>query len=156
MKQSRQTTDNLLEGSLWRLFALAYPSSSVDQYRKSAVNSASPLQLIVMLYDGALRFMEGAKHAMSQDDLYRQNELCQKAQNILAELMSCLDLKTGEVAQNLLSLYTYTYDQLVQANINDDPEPIDRAIKVMSDLRDSWVQLETATKAAVEPRDVAA
>ena len=157
MKDKAKPTDNLLEGSPWRLVTLAYPSTSVDQYRKSAVNSASPLQLVVMLYDGALRFMEGAKHAMAQEDLYRQNELCQKAQNIMVELMSCLDTTAGgEIAQSLLSLYTYSYDQLVEANINDDPEPIDRAIKVMSDLRESWAQLESMTKTPVEQSDVAA
>lgn len=122
---------------------MAYGQTSIDQYRKNAVNGASPLRLVVMLYDGCLKFIEATKHAMSQGDLFKQNEQCQKAQNIVAELMSSLDMKRGgDIAQNLFALYSYVYDRLVQANLEDNPMYLDQALKVMSDLRESWVELE--------------
>jgi flagellar protein FliS len=120
---------------------LAY--SSIDQYRKSSVSSASPLQLVVMLYDGALRFMEAGKHAMAKRDVFAQNENITKAQRILSELLSTLDLEQGgEVATNLMSIYTYVYDRLVEANIEDKPEIVDECITIMSELRESWVEIE--------------
>lgn len=117
--------------------------SSIDQYRKSSVSSASPLQLVVMLYDGALRFMEAGKHAMQKRDVFAQNENITKAQRIISELLSTLDLdQGGEVASNLLSIYTYVYDRLVEANIEDKPEVIDECMTILSELRESWVAIE--------------
>lgn len=120
-----------------------------QEYQKSAVNGATPLQLVLMLYDGALRFMEAGRHAMVHKDLPKQNDFLQRAQRIVMELMSCLDLERGsEVAKNLLSLYSFVLNELVIANMGDDPAGIDRSIKVMSDLRESWAQLHEAIQTA--------
>ena len=125
---------------------LAY-GKYVHEYQKSAVNGASPLQLIVMLYDGALRLMEGGKHAMAQKDLEKQNSNLIRAQKIFTELISCLDMeKGGEIARNLLGLYGFCVNQLVEANIYDRTENIDVCIRIMSDLRESWVTLEQQSK----------
>lgn len=125
---------------------MAYPNSSINQYRKAAVSTASPLQLVVMLYDGALRFLNAAKAHMEEGNLYKQNENCQRAQDIVAELISCLDLERGgEIAQNLFALYTFVYDRIVQANVEDTPIYLDQAMKVLIDLRESWSQLERQT-----------
>jgi flagellar protein FliS len=112
------------------------------EYRKNAVNGASPLQLVIMLYDGALRYMEGGRHAIAHGDLNKQNEQLQKAQKIVMELMSCLDMEQGgEVARNLLSLYTYVLNELVKANLEDSADRIDRCMKVFRDLRESWASI---------------
>jgi flagellar protein FliS len=124
---------------------LAY-ARFTQEYQKSAVNGASPLQLIVMLYDGALRFMEAGKHAMQHGERDKQNETLQRAQKIVLELMGCLDMeKGGDIAKNLFSLYSYVINELVTSNIKDEPAGIDRSMKVISDLRESWVQLEAST-----------
>ena len=87
--------------------------------------------------------MEAGKHAMKLGDLPKQDASLQKAQRIVMELMSCLDLKQGgEVAKNLLALYSYILNQLVDANVGDKTEPIDRCIQVMSELRESWSEVE--------------
>lgn len=122
---------------------MAYPNSSVQQYRKSAIDGASPLQLVIMLYDGATRFLNAAKAAMAEGNLHKQNEMCQRAQDIVTELISCLDMqKGGEVASNLFALYTFVFDRIVQANIEDSSLYLDQAMKVLSDLRESWAILE--------------
>lgn len=121
------------------------------EYRKQAVNGASPLQLIVMLYDGALRFMEAGRAAIVAGNLEQQNASLQKAQRIIAELISCLDMaQGGEIAQNLFGLYTYCYNQLVEANFDDRADLVDQVMKIMSDLRESWVQLESQQRVPEE------
>ncbi len=133
--------------------------SSIDQYRKSAVSGASPLQLVIMLYDGALRFMEAGRHAMLKREVYQQNDNLTKAQRIISELLSTLDLQQGgEVAKNLFSIYTYVYDKLVEANLEDKPEIVEECTTILSELRESWVELEKRFRASavVEGQDNAA
>ena len=87
--------------------------------------------------------MDASKRAMAAGDLYKQNEQSVRAQNIVIELMSTLDMKQGgEIAQNLMSLYTFVLEKLIEGNIEDKPESIDVAANIMSELRDGWVQLE--------------
>jgi flagellar protein FliS len=125
---------------------LAY-GNAANAYRKNAALGASKVQLVVMLYDGALRFMEEGKRAMNEKDLETQNTKLQRAQRIVAELMGSLNLKVGgEVTENLLKLYTFVMNELVEANVTDDPKKIDNAMKVMSELRESWVEIEKMTK----------
>lgn len=101
-----------------------------------------------MLYDGALRFLNQAKVAMRQKNYERQNDQCKRAQDIISELMSCLDReKGGEIASNLMSLYVFAYDRIVQGNLEDSEEYIDQAMKVLTDLRESWAELENMTAA---------
>ncbi len=121
---------------------MAY-GNHVQEYRKNAVNGASPVQLVVMLYDGALRFMEAGKAAMLRGDLPTQNHNLQKAQRIVLELMATLNMdQGGDISKNLMALYTFVLEQLVEANVQDSPEPIDHAMKTMSGLRESWAELE--------------
>jgi flagellar secretion chaperone FliS len=126
---------------------LAY-GRQVHEYRKNAVNGASPLQLIIMLYDGSLRFLEGGKRAMESGDREKQNENLQRAQKIVMELMSCLDMEQGgEISKNLLGIYSYVLNELVMANLRDEVEPIERCMKILRDLRESWCELEKKLKA---------
>jgi flagellar protein FliS len=126
---------------------MAY-SNQLNAYQSAQVTSASPLQLVVMLYDGAVRFIKTGKDAMASGDLYAQNHNLQKAQKIVTELISCLDMNQGgEVAQNLLALYGFVYNNLVTANLSDDPVLLDQSVKVLEDLRTSWAQLELQRRA---------
>jgi flagellar secretion chaperone FliS len=121
---------------------LAY-GNAANAYRKNATLGASPVQLIVMLYDGALRFMEEGKSAIIAKDFETQNTKLQRSQKIIIELMSSLDMKKGgEISKNLLSLYTFVLNELVDANLMDDPKRVDNAARTMSDLRESWVEVD--------------
>lgn len=118
---------------------MAYATTQIAQYRKGAVGGASPLQLIIMLYDGAMRHMQTAKLAMESNDLFQQNKSIQATQRIIAELMSSLDMERGgDIAKNLLSLYSFVYNRLMEANIQDNMEMLDECMKLISDLGDSW------------------
>lgn len=121
-------------------------------YRQNAVMGASPVQLVVMMYDGALRFMEEGKRAMAAKDLDTQNTKLQRAQKIVVELMSTLNIQQGgDIARNLLGLYTFVVNELVEGNINDDPSRIENAMKTMSELREGWARLEQVPKMEATP-----
>lgn len=125
-------------------------SNYAHEYRKQAVQTASPLELVVMLYDGALRFMEAGKQAMADRDNFRKNDQLQRAQKIVTELMCCLDMQQGgEIAQNLFAIYSYVHNTLVEANVAEDPGKIDECVAILSQLRDGWAQIhrDLATKA---------
>lgn len=127
---------------------MAYSNPYLNEYRKTAVNSASPLQLVVMLYDGALRHLHAGCVAMESKNYFEQNASFTKAQKVLSELMACLDMqKGGEVAHQLMALYTYCYNQIVEANIEDDPAKVRNCEHVLRELRESWVKLESDWRA---------
>lgn len=100
-----------------------------------------------MLYDGAMRFMEAGKHAIQTGDLEAQNVQLQKAQRIVTELMACLDTEQGgDIAKNLLALYMFVLNQLVEANIKDDAKAVEVCIGIFSELRESWFKLEQSSR----------
>jgi flagellar protein FliS len=96
-----------------------------------------------MLYDGALRFIEQGRVAMEAKNTYQQHESLVKAQRIISELTACLDMKQGGIiSENLFALYTFCYNELVEANLADNPEKLATASKVLEDLRSSWISIE--------------
>jgi flagellar protein FliS len=116
---------------------------AVDQYRKTAVNTASPLELVVMLYDGAIRFIDAGKIAMAKKDLEAQNTNLQKAQKVINELITCLDMQRGgEIATNLFSIYNFVNNQLIEANINDREDLLDGAKSLLINLREAWITIK--------------
>ena len=121
-----------------------------ERYLETAVETASPARLIVMLYDGAIRFINEAAYAMQQRDYETQNAKLQRAQKILAELISSLDFdKGGEIAENLFRLYTYMYNQLVEANINDSRDRLEHEVHLLSELREAWDTIATESETQV-------
>lgn len=123
------------------------------EYQKQSVNTASPLRLTIMLYDGALRFLELGKAGLLAKNLFEKNDNLQKSQKIVMELMNTLDVqKGGEMAKNLMSLYFFVVQQLMEANIEDDVEKLDVAAKILRDLRESWLDVEKMTKSTQAPQ----
>lgn len=115
----------------------------LQQYRKHSVEGASPLRLIIMLYDGCLRNVDLAKQYMDSGDVFKRNEAIQRAQKIVGELMSCLDMQAGsEIAKSLFALYSFVYNRLLEANIEDNASKLDEVTQVLSELRESWESLE--------------
>ena len=118
-------------------------ANKLNAYRANAVGSASPESLIVMLYDGAIRFLGAALRAFEHDDpldfnLTIHNNIT-KTQAIIRELNHALDLENGgELGQNLASLYYYFDQRLQEANINKDRAGIEEILSRISDLRDAW------------------
>ncbi|MCC5948854.1 MAG: flagellar export chaperone FliS [Nitriliruptoraceae bacterium] len=117
--------------------------SPTNAYTEQAAATASPAQLVMMLYDGALARLEAARYGFEADpvDLSLVSISLGKVQAIIGELSATLDHEAGgTVAQGLGSLYSYCLQQLVDANIRKDPAPLDEVTAIVSDLRDAWAQ----------------
>ncbi len=119
--------------------------STVDL--ESAVNSASPVQLIVLLYDGAISSLAKAKGYMQEMQFAEKGRLISKATNIIEGLRALLDFdRGGEISTNLNALYEYMKHRLAVANLKNDPEGVAEVMRLLNDLRGAWVILEDADR----------
>ncbi|HWI65647.1 MAG TPA: flagellar export chaperone FliS [Symbiobacteriaceae bacterium] len=114
-------------------------SSVFDQYRQTAIQTAPPEQLVVMLYDGAIRFLEQAKVGLNEGK--DVSEPLAKAQDIIVELASSLNRAAGEVAENLARLYDFWLQWLLQAQIHRSPAKVDEVLGMVRELREAWATI---------------
>jgi flagellar protein FliS len=120
--------------------------NSWDSYRQIATQTASPNQLVLMLYEGAIRFLERARMGfVAEDPLeYHQtvNNNILRAQAIINELNRCLDMaKGGEFSINMRRLYNYFDRRLQESNQRKDEEGIKEVIGRITVLRDAWAEM---------------
>lgn len=109
------------------------------KYKKTSVESASKEKLLLMLYEGAIKFAKQAREAAEQKKIKERGELIGKAYDIIMELASTLDFKVGgSMAVNLEQLYIYVMEELTRANITGDVKHLDNALKVLAILYDGW------------------
>ena len=113
-----------------------------QQYRDNQITSSAPEQTVLMLYDGAIRFLRSAVNELKKGNVPEKAKLIEKAANIVDYLQSCLDKeKGGEIAANLDRLYDYILVELTEANIKNDPNRIDSVINVLQPIRDAWYEI---------------
>ena len=116
-----------------------------EAYRQTMVQSRSPLELVVMLYDGALRFLKETEDAMRRGDLIAKRDALSKSFAILSELQSTLNVdQGGATAESLDSLYVYMINRLTEANVQKNPAPVQEVITLLSGLRDAWAAVAQA------------
>ncbi len=110
-----------------------------QQYLKTGVETASQPKLIIMLYQGAVKFLNLAEKMIKEENYEKSNNHLIRVQTIVNELRVSLDReKGGEVAENLDSLYDYMHNRLIKANIEKDLEIIDEVRKILQELLESW------------------
>ncbi len=108
-------------------------------YQDTAVTTQSKGRLIVLLYEGAIKFMKLAIKELEARDYAEKGRYINRAQDIINELNAILDMDAGgEIAQNLRSLYLFMSRRLSEANTNRDPEMIREVINLMEELNQSW------------------
>jgi flagellar protein FliS len=111
-------------------------------YRQQSILTATPGQLVVMLYDGCLRFLHQGAHAMREGNIAEAGARLSRAEAIIEELLSTLDLEEGGViASRLQGIYVFCSRHLMQARIERDAEMIEKVGELLSELRDSWSQV---------------
>ena len=121
------------------------PNPYIKQYQKNQIETATPEKILIMLYDGAIQYLNVVKATMNEP---RNAENIQKvhnnmigAQRIITEFMNTLDMEVGgEVAQNLYDLYNYLYNRLVEANIKKDVSMVEEVLAHIKELKETWVQ----------------
>ena len=123
------------------------PYASPQAYRESSVLTASPAQLIVMLYDGAGRFLMQAEAAAGEGAWLHAADRVAKAEAIVDELLITLDLQAGQVAERLQAIYVFCKRELIAARIEQDAERLVRVRGLLRELRDAWHELGSGAAA---------
>ena len=118
---------------------------SAEVYRQQQVMTATPEALTLMLYNGAIKFINESMEASKKKEYEKANTSCIKAQNIISEFRLTLKMEY-EISKNLLALYNYAYDRLVEGNMNEDITKLEEAKDILSELRDAWNQAMKAVK----------
>jgi flagellar protein FliS len=121
----------------------AYQTAS-RAYAESSVLTASPERLVVMLYDGAGRFLARAAAATRAGDAGAAGTALGRAGAILDELLATLDPAGGEIAERLRGIYLFCGRELVAAQLRRDPARIERVAKLLAELRESWEAIAAA------------
>jgi flagellar secretion chaperone FliS len=118
------------------------------RYRETEVLTATPGQLVVLLYDHLLVSLRRARVAMEARDVEVQGECLEKGRTVLTELLVTLDRERGgEVATNLGALYSFLLGELVQVGVRHDVRRLDRVTNMIGELRDAFAQLATSPAA---------
>ena len=114
-------------------------NAAAEAYKRQQVMTATPEALTLMLYNGAIRFMNEGAEAVQAKNFEQANTSLQKAQNIISEFRLTLKMEY-EISHQLLPLYNYVYDCLVEANMKSSVEKIEEARGIITELRDAWAQ----------------
>ena len=115
------------------------------QYQNSKILTASPAELTLMLYDGAIKFGNIAIMAMKEKDIQKAHNNIIKVQRIIEEFRQTLDMKYP-VAQDFENIYAYIFQLTLQANLKKDPDIMEEAVGHLRTLRETWVEVMRANK----------
>jgi flagellar protein FliS len=127
------------------------------QYRQTAIETASKTRMVVMLFDGAIRFLNQALPAMQAQNYDVQTHYIGKAQAIISHLFFTLDHEAGgDVAQALKTFYITSYDSLTGANIKNDALKLQRVISGLREVREAWIEVDHQIQAGKPTRQLIA
>lgn len=122
-------------------------SQMANAYKNQQIMTASPQQLTLLLYNGALRFLTESILAMEQGDIQKAHNANMRVQNIVREFVVTLDMNY-EISTTWAQLYEYTEHCLIQGNIKKDVKQLLQAKDVLQELRDAWVEAMKLTHVA--------
>lgn len=118
------------------------PTASPQAYRENAVLSATPAQLVVMLYDSARRFLDKAAAAMRAGEVERAHTTLRRSEQIVAHLDAVLSHEQGgELAQRLHEIYQFCLSNLDRARMSLEADMLEEVSELLGELRESWVEI---------------
>lgn len=113
--------------------------NAISTYQETAVCTQNRGRLVVMLYDGAIRFLKQAVTDLEREDFESKGSNIAKAIDIINELNTVLDLEQGgQIAQNLRSLYNFMHQHLANANVKKDIKMIQEVVTLLEELKQGW------------------
>jgi flagellar protein FliS len=128
------------------------PPKGLAAYRSIETQSRTPLELVVMLYDGALRFLGNGRDAIARNDIRARGEAFSRLLAIISELQNTLDVERGgPVASSLDGLYDFMKARVMDSAIANDAAPLDEVKRVLETLRDGWQQIAVQGAATTLP-----
>jgi flagellar secretion chaperone FliS len=116
-------------------------TATPNAYRENAVLSAPPERLVVMLYDGARRFLFQAGVAMREGQIELSHRKLRRAEDIIQHLRDTLDMEQGQIAQRLESIYLFCLRYLQQARFDRDASKLEQVSTLLGELRDAWATI---------------
>jgi flagellar protein FliS len=130
-------------------------AAQTQAYRSNTVMTASPEQLVVMLYDGAVRFLRQAEAAGGEQAWVNAGERLSRAEAIIDELLATLNMDAGEISERLEGIYVFCKRCLIEARLEKAPVKIGHVIRLLSDLREAWVHVASSAAPAAAPAPAA-
>ena len=124
---------------------MAMNKNPYAQYQNSRILTASPAELTLMLYEGAIKFGNMAIMGMKQKDIEKAHVNLKKVQRIVAEFRATLDMKYP-VAQDFDRIYVYLEERMTEANLTKDPEIMEEVVKHLRSMRDTWKEVMRLNK----------
>jgi flagellar protein FliS len=125
------------------------PLNPYQQYRATKVETAGSVDLVVMLYQGAVRFIRLAIEAIERNDGEAAHKNLVRAQDIVVELLGSLNREAGgQIADQLAGIYDYCFRRLVVANVKKDPEPAHEVVRILRDLGSAWQEIAAQQRQA--------
>lgn len=121
---------------------------ALNTYKQNTVLTATPEELTLMLYEGAIKFMKIAKYSIENKDLERAHSSLIRAQDIILELNYSLDMNY-EISNDFRSLYDFIHEKLVDANINKEIQPIDETLEIAEEMKETWKEVMKQIKLKV-------
>jgi flagellar protein FliS len=122
----------------------AFATASPAAYKQQSIMTATPERLVVMLYDGAIRFLFQAGAAMREEDRATSFERLDRAEAIIDHLINTLDMSAGQIAERLEGIYVFSKRLLTEARLERDADKIDLVRGYLTELREAWAQITSA------------
>lgn len=133
--------------------------NGANQYKQMAVKTANPGQILIMLYEAAIRNVKKAMQCIDANDVAGKGQAIVKAHDIVNELLNTLNFDVGgQVARDLERLYGYMSEQLLQANLNNSKPPLESVLKNLETLLSAWkvavLEVQKAQAKGINPANV--
>lgn len=129
-------------------------NNAYNQYKQNSVNTSSPEDLVLMLYNGLVKFIMQAQQAMDEKDIQKVNNSIIRAEDIVLHFQSTLDMNY-EVSAGLAAMYDYMYRRLIDANIKKDKQILEEVLGYAKELRDTWKEAMKLAKQQGRPQQMA-
>ncbi len=124
----------------------ANPNANLRKYQSDSIMTASPMELIIMLYDALIKEMKLAEIFIEQRDFWKTHKHLIKAQDIVTELTRGLDMRY-EISDQLMQLYDFMTSELIAANLTKDAQSLPALIDIASELREAWLTVKSTANA---------
>ncbi len=122
----------------------------LQTYRQNEMQTADPGTILIRLYGGAIDFIQRALTAMENGDVANKGLYIIKAHDIISQFLASLDFEAGgDLARNLEGLYQYMLEQLMIANVNNNPKPLEVVISLLATLKEGWEEAVVAERKRV-------
>ena len=130
--------------------------NNLKVYQRVQISGLNQKELIVMLYSGALKFINEGKNLILEKDINRTHEKLSKARDVFVHLLSTLNMEAGgELAEKLSSLYAYFIEKITMANVTKEIGELDDIIPLIQEIKESWEKIDINDKTIPESKKIA-